>query len=234
METENKDLAKALDGLYNGAIKDELVKQGLLHDGNVLKDECKAIDIILLIREIAITSTKIGIEPNFRDLNIFWVNETPYANISIFSAKHNNGTTTINASIILAALILNDIDLVINKNKEPYLSREFIRVIPGYLEALDKKHNTETNAGRYDKKYKTYLMLDEATGYYKIGRAINPTYREATLQSEKPSITLISMCNTDIENILHKRYEAKRMRGEWFHLSKNEVDEIVSLFIDQN
>ena len=78
-----------------------------------------------------------------------------------------------------------------------------------------------------------YLMKDLSNGYYKIGISNNPEYREKTLQSEKPTIELITskgFSNRKIalafENSLHKSYENKRLRGEWFELTEREITEI--------
>ena len=75
-----------------------------------------------------------------------------------------------------------------------------------------------------------YLMFDEANGYYKIGISNNPEYREHTLQSEKPTITLIKAKDYPtraiaeaFEAALHKAYESKRLRGEWFKLDALDV-----------
>nr|WP_236027380.1 GIY-YIG nuclease family protein [Gelidibacter pelagius] len=76
-------------------------------------------------------------------------------------------------------------------------------------------------------------MKDLANGYYKIGISNNPTYREKTLQSEKPTIELIKsklFSNRKVavafERSLHKTYENKRLRGEWFELSERDIKEI--------
>lgn len=77
-----------------------------------------------------------------------------------------------------------------------------------------------------------YLMHDENTGYYKIGRSVNPVKRERTLQSEKPTISLIyyskSTPTQNTEYILHQRYKDVRVRGEWFALDKIDVMQIKS------
>ena len=74
---------------------------------------------------------------------------------------------------------------------------------------------------------KTYLMKDSNTGLIKIGKAIDPKFRERTLQSEKPTISLFAICNDLIEDELHKKYSDKRVRGEWFNLSKDDVSDII-------
>lgn len=75
-----------------------------------------------------------------------------------------------------------------------------------------------------------YLMKDEINGYHKIGRSKTPHKREKTLQSEKPSITLVYSCkaNIDEESLLHKKYNEYRIRGEWFNLSEQQLEEIKS------
>lgn len=71
---------------------------------------------------------------------------------------------------------------------------------------------------------KTYLMKDNHNGLYKIGFSKNPKYRESTLQSEKPSIKLIKIWDKNIESQLHKFYKDYRVRGEWFNLSKIQIN----------
>ncbi|MBR4499545.1 MAG: GIY-YIG nuclease family protein [Paludibacteraceae bacterium] len=78
-----------------------------------------------------------------------------------------------------------------------------------------------------------YLMHDLANGYYKIGISNNPEYRERTLQSEKPTIELVIAKEFPVRRIaeafeaaLHKTYESKRLRGEWFRLGSNDVEDL--------
>ena len=70
---------------------------------------------------------------------------------------------------------------------------------------------------------KTYLMKDSNTGMYKIGMSTNPKFREKTLQSEKPTISMVKVWNEDIEKELHEIYKYQRVRGEWFTLNKIQV-----------
>lgn len=44
-------------------------------------------------------------------------------------------------------------------------------------------------------------MKDCNTGFYKIGKSINPKLRERTLQSEKPTIKIIKVFDKNIEKI---------------------------------
>jgi hypothetical protein len=76
-------------------------------------------------------------------------------------------------------------------------------------------------------------MIDTTNSYHKIGISNSPEYREKTLQSEKPTIELIcsksflnrKMCLT-IEQSLHKTFESKRLRGEWFKLDDKDVEDV--------
>ena len=75
---------------------------------------------------------------------------------------------------------------------------------------------------------KTYLMKDFFRGVHKIGKSINPQVRERTLQSEVPTIELVHVIDEDIEKHLHEKFSAKRIRGEWFNLSNNDLNYITS------
>ena len=86
-----------------------------------------------------------------------------------------------------------------------------------------------------DESCYVYLMYDSTNSYYKIGISNNPEYRERTLQSEKPTIERICAKEfpnraiaSAIESALHKTFESKRLRGEWFALDDNDVNAIIA------
>lgn len=75
-----------------------------------------------------------------------------------------------------------------------------------------------------------YLMHDTSNDFYKIGISKDPQYRERTLQSEKPTIEKI--CAKEfptrqiaeaLESALHKSFATKRIRGEWFSLTPDDI-----------
>lgn len=70
----------------------------------------------------------------------------------------------------------------------------------------------------------SYIMFDELNGLYKLGVSNNPKYRERTLQSDKPSVVLIHTFNGNYEKQMHRTYNDKRVRGEWFKLSSADVE----------
>ena len=77
---------------------------------------------------------------------------------------------------------------------------------------------------------KTYLMYDDITQKFKIGKSYDPYKREKTLCSDRCSIYLVAYCDYDIESVLHSMYSEYRVRGEWFNLSTNQVHYIIKYF----
>lgn len=75
---------------------------------------------------------------------------------------------------------------------------------------------------------KIYLMFNARNGFHKIGRSLNPTIREATLQAEEPEIQMLQFWDGTIkdEAHLHSKYKEFRQRGEWFNLTESHVLEI--------
>jgi hypothetical protein len=74
-------------------------------------------------------------------------------------------------------------------------------------------------------------MMNKKTGRVKIGISDNPTFREKTLQEEVPDIELIhkGAGSWNDEQKLHLHFAAKRLRGEWFELTTEEIEEAKSL-----
>lgn len=76
-----------------------------------------------------------------------------------------------------------------------------------------------------------YLMKNNRNGYVKIGFTTKePEFREKTLASEDPDISLIHRqygLTMKEEKEIHRLNADKRLRGEWFDLSEDEVDLII-------
>lgn len=77
-----------------------------------------------------------------------------------------------------------------------------------------------------------YLMKNSRNGLIKIGFSKDPKVREATLQSEEPEVSLIfsEVGTMEYEAELHARFSDKRIRGEWFRLSCEEICSITGGF----
>lgn len=78
-----------------------------------------------------------------------------------------------------------------------------------------------------------YIMLNKATGLYKIGMSNNPKYRERTLQSQEPEIVLLNkwVGGRKVETFLHNYFNNKRVRGEWFRLEQDDILKINKLIV---
>lgn len=73
---------------------------------------------------------------------------------------------------------------------------------------------------------KTYIILDESSLYYKIGKSKNPIKRLKTLSIGNPNMKLIAIINENIETSLHKKYKGNLISGEWFSLQNQDLIDI--------
>lgn len=73
-----------------------------------------------------------------------------------------------------------------------------------------------------------YLMMNLKNNLFKIGQSQKPGFREKTLQGEEPEVVMIACWRAPkkVEKELHAIYCSKRIRGEWFKLSLNDVKNI--------
>ena len=75
---------------------------------------------------------------------------------------------------------------------------------------------------------KTYLAASKFdNGLYKIGRSKNPIARAYQLKAE-----LVHVIDADIEKYLHEQYHHKRVEGEYFLLSEQDVADIKDININ--
>lgn len=124
----------------------------------------------------------------------------------------------------------NNLQIVTKKFANEYMNL-VKKTIPDYKPTeLKQGTNTDTTITEF---CFVYLMFDTSNGYYKIGISNKPEYRERTLQSEKPTIEMIASKRyptrpiaESIEKALHGAYSEKRLRGEWFELDVNDVENI--------
>lgn len=84
-----------------------------------------------------------------------------------------------------------------------------------------------------------YLMINEETSLIKIGASKNPKYREGTLHSKEPTVHLFALWKTNrqLEKLLHKEFNEKRIRGEWFKLNFSDLEilnEMVIKYMNNN
>jgi hypothetical protein len=77
-------------------------------------------------------------------------------------------------------------------------------------------------------------LLKSDTGHYKIGRTIDPENRQKTFGVQLPfnvqfECLIKSDDNHKLEKSLHERFEHRRVRGEWFDLTDDDVEYIKGL-----
>jgi hypothetical protein len=100
----------------------------------------------------------------------------------------------------------------------------------GYFNNLIQKTKEKKSNPGY-----CYLMKDDNyPNLVKIGISITPIMREKTLAHQIPTISLYKVVKTEnmreIENALHKQYENKRIRGEWYKLTDEDVNNIIEQY----
>ena len=122
--------------------------------------------------------------------------------------------------------------------KGQYCFRVYSKIYVDILEEIGINwhsftRQSETEKTESDEACFVYLMVDTTNRFHKIGISNQPQYREHTLQSEKPTIELICAKQYPtraiaeaIESSLHKTYGSKRIRGEWFALTEQDVADL--------
>lgn len=103
-----------------------------------------------------------------------------------------------------------------------------VREIQKQAKAEEAQRKVETRSTQPPKPTFIYLLLDQRSGYVKIGRAKDPSARERTLQSETPCVSMIysGPADASLEYELHQEYSEFRVRGEWFRLSGAQIEEV--------
>jgi len=103
---------------------------------------------------------------------------------------------------------------------------DIVRFCAPVLEESSEKENFDDNDNTSKELGEVYLF--KSGRYYKIGKTYDTVRRGNEIKIQLPERTdLIHSIKTDdpsgIEAYWHKRFEAKRMQGEWFNLSSADV-----------
>lgn len=78
---------------------------------------------------------------------------------------------------------------------------------------------------KQQKQVYLYLARNSRNGLTKIGISTEPKFREQTLMSQEPEVAFLFYregSKTE-ENSLHRIFSDKRVRGEWFKLTEQDV-----------
>jgi hypothetical protein len=100
-----------------------------------------------------------------------------------------------------------------------------------HLESMSHQNVKKEKKEKLVRLTNIYIMKDNHTGHYKIGRSDRPTKREATLLSQKSSIELLFFFpgTTNQEKMLHEIFQDKWVRGEWFALTDGDLEFIKNI-----
>lgn len=164
-----------------------------------------------------------------------------------------SGHWTVSYQEHLDIFVLHDRTGIIPNHDELYeIIQEFCKTYDAFSESDIAKHNQSIlgerqsmtpsipvaapPAPRYAKKPACgfiYLIRIGDSTKYKIGLSLNPSRRLSQLEKSSPyEMTLVHVVIVDdmvkAERSLHEKYKARRIRGEWFDLSKEEVAEFCS------
>jgi hypothetical protein len=107
--------------------------------------------------------------------------------------------------------------VMISPSKRGIIKVDMIDKVEFYRNIFHNNYNAaEGKVGEF-----IYLMVNSRTSLIKIGFSRNPGYRERTLHSQEPEITLVACWEgtRKTESELHSYFKAKRIRGEWFRLT---------------
>ena len=211
---------------YKLAVGDKvsfLFEDNLKHTFTIIEksSRSKIMDAKLYETKVQITKDELQV---FSEKNLLrWKIESSKNNTSIISDAKNFYWYS------------NDLHQIVIKN----LAIDYLELVSKYVVnhlPLTERTLTENISGYNVEECYVYLMIDTTNNFHKIGISNNPTYREKTLQSDKPTIELLhkkSFPNRKIaeilEKTLHQTYANKRIRGEWFELDSYEINEIIVL-----
>lgn len=100
---------------------------------------------------------------------------------------------------------------------------------PNFVFVSETEHNQHSQNNNISGE--VYLLQSDK--YYKIGKTTNFEKRFRDIKLQLPAkVICIHRINTNNINMLeshwHKYFKNKRKNGEWFELSRNDVDEFVS------
>lgn len=74
---------------------------------------------------------------------------------------------------------------------------------------------------------KTYVAVSSNTGLVKIGRSSNYELRLRGLEAKsKDTMLVIAVFNDNRELQLHRRFDKKRIVGEWFSLTFEDLEQL--------
>lgn len=182
-----------------------------------IKDKNQYEKVIELLSEVKNFYSLINMNFDLFDYKIDFIDEEPYINFSILM----DFLFPI-SEIGEDHKFINDFIMFVIKNKVKVDFNSFyfsVENIKNYIKYLSEKRLVFT-----------YIMKDNSSNLYKIGRSRNPIFREKTLLGQIPNIILEFLVPFNIENRIHREIKNKRIRGEWFNLNNNELNFLLNKY----
>ena len=124
---------------------------------------------------------------------------------------------------------------ILDNGKSQFFERTFMKFLAlltknsVHLGAIPQLKEICEDKKNHCEPFKTYLMTDD-TGLVKIGKSYNPLKRIKNLQTSNTTIHLIAVSEQNIEDVLHHKFRVYRRQGEWFALSKQNIDHIIEKY----
>ncbi|MGF2618471.1 GIY-YIG nuclease family protein [Rossellomorea vietnamensis] len=118
---------------------------------------------------------------------------------------------------------LKSSDLLVEKYFKPEMWNQLKE-----FEEAEKEREIKREKRKEPKPGFIYVIQEEG-GFFKIGKSVNPVTRLKTLQTSHPRpLQLVHVIEVEdmksIESKLHDLFESKRLSGEWFELTEEDVE----------
>jgi predicted GIY-YIG superfamily endonuclease len=117
------------------------------------------------------------------------------------------------------------------------INKNLYNVFYNYFSNVSYSGKPESNNGATVKQNNVgyvYLASCATENVYKIGMSKNITDREKTLSVGNHALKIFAYTKSEnprkLESLLHNIYASKNLSGEWFELSKDELDDLVQSF----
>jgi hypothetical protein len=68
-----------------------------------------------------------------------------------------------------------------------------------------------------------YTYIIKTVDLYKIGRAVDPHKRIQSFECGNPYIEIVKIMKGNHESYLHRKFSDKRVKGEWFRLTDEDI-----------
>lgn len=113
---------------------------------------------------------------------------------------------------------------IIDTQKELYIISK-----NNLIESMNDLINIITDKTECDDKnsfFFTYLAIDQLSKEIKVGKTFDIKTRENVMRTANPRLKIFAKVDKDIESEVHENLKNKRVIGEWFKLSANDLKRV--------